>query len=153
MTKIDDTKINSTQKMQVKVDLEAALEEFIEREKKSSGVSDQAPFVTVNARTNLLAVHSRLLVALQVSIASSVKKHIGSETGAFDKASFKASNTKVKCLIPAGGGGNQGVRRRDGRLQWFCQGASARREVQQPEEQEHDQLGSFCHQTETNDPS
>ena len=87
MTKIDDTKINSTQKKLVKDDLVAALEEFIERETDSSGVSDQAPFVTVNARTNLLAVHSRLLVALQVSIARSVQEHIGQETGAFYKAS------------------------------------------------------------------
>ena len=78
--------INETEKDLVVKDLKTALDEFIEREKGSSNVSDVAPFVTVNARTNLLAVHSRLLIAFQVSIYKSIAKHnIAQNTGAFDQ--------------------------------------------------------------------
>ena len=82
--------INETEKQLVVDDLKTALVEFIDREKGSSHVSDAAPFVTVNNGTNILAVHSRLLIAFQVSIYKSLVKHrIAQNTGAFDQASTK----------------------------------------------------------------
>ena len=98
MTKVNETLINAEQKELVKKDLEAALEEFIKRETGSSEVSDQAPFVTVNARTKLLAVHSRLLVALQVSIKASVSslKFKQLQNGTYEKGGFDKASTKCE---------------------------------------------------------
>ena len=89
-TKEQGRGINETEKLLVLDDLKTALVEFIDREKGSSHVSDAAPFVTVNNRTNILAVHSRLLIAFQVSISKSLVRHrIAQNTGAFDQASAK----------------------------------------------------------------
>ena len=98
MTKVNETLINAAQKELVKKGLDTALEEFIKRENGSSEVSDQAPFVTVNARTNLLAVHSRLLVALQVSIARSLmsSEFQALQTGVYKRGAFDKANTKFK---------------------------------------------------------
>ena len=88
--------ISETEKQLVVDDLKTALEEFIDREKGSSDVSDAAPFVTVNNGTNLLAVHSRLLIAFQVSIYKSIAKHkMAQNTGAFDQASTQRSKNEV----------------------------------------------------------
>ena len=88
----DGRGINETEKQLVVDDLKIALEEFIDREKGSSNVSDAAPFVTVNNGTNILAVHSRLLIAFQVSIYKSIAKHkMALKTGAFDQASTQRS--------------------------------------------------------------
>ena len=92
--------ISETEKQLVVDDLKTALEEFIDREKGSSDVSDAAPFVTVNNGTNLLAVHSRLLMAFQVSIYKSIAKHkMAQNTGAFDQASAQSPKMKFKTTV------------------------------------------------------
>ena len=66
-------------------ELHLAIEDFIEREKESSAASFTIPFVTVNSRTNIVAIHSRLLFALQLSVEKSVEKLGIPESEAFDK--------------------------------------------------------------------
>ena len=71
-------------------ELHVAIEDFIEREMESSAASFTIPFVTVNSRTNIVAIHSRLLFALQLSVEKSVEKlGIQKDSGAF---------VKVTCL-------------------------------------------------------
>ena len=82
--------VTEDQKLEIKKDLETALAEFIDRETMSTGVSYIIPFVTVNNRTDIVAIHSRLLLALQMSVENSVKRlRIEPGSGAFDEVSWK----------------------------------------------------------------
>lgn len=85
--------VNETQRKMIRKDLDVAIAEFKEREKESSHASDQLPFVTVNNRTNIVAIHSRLLLALEFSVVKSIKKlDIPSDSGAFDEVNLKSSS-------------------------------------------------------------
>ena len=78
--------ITREQKEVIRRDLLQALEAFIDREKGSFDESEKLPFISVNRRTNVLAIHSRLLIALQLAVKKSVKAldiKMGSE--AFDE--------------------------------------------------------------------
>ena len=66
--------VTDNQKLEIKKDLEKALDNFIDRETTSTGASFIIPFVTVNNRTDIVAIHSRLLLALQLSVVDSVKR-------------------------------------------------------------------------------
>ena len=78
--------VTEEQKKIIMEDLELAVEDFIEREMESSAASNTIPFVTVNSRTNIVAIHSRLLFALQLSVEKSVERlGIPMDSGAFDK--------------------------------------------------------------------
>ena len=80
--------VTEEQKERIMEDLHLAIEDFIEREMESSAASFTIPFVTVNSRTNIVAIHSRLLFALQLSVEKSVEKlGIQMNSGAFDKVS------------------------------------------------------------------
>ena len=78
--------VTEEQKDRIVEELRLAIEDFIEREKESSAASFTIPFVTVNSRTNIVAIHSRLLFALQLSVEKSVERlGIPMDSGAFDK--------------------------------------------------------------------
>ena len=79
--------VTEEQKDRIMEDLQVAIEDFIEREMESSAASFTIPFITVNSRTNIVAIHSRLLFALQLSVEKSVEKlDIQTDSGrAFDK--------------------------------------------------------------------
>ena len=78
--------VREEQKDRIMEDLHVAIEDFIEREKESSVASFSIPFITVNSRTDIVAIHSRLLFALQLSVERSVEKlGIQLDSGAFDK--------------------------------------------------------------------
>ena len=80
--------VTDDQKLEIKKDLEKALDNFIERETISTDASFIIPFVTVNNRTDIVAIHSRLLLALQLSVVDSVKRlDIEPDSGAFDEVS------------------------------------------------------------------
>ena len=72
----------------IRKDLDVAMKEFMKREQASHEASFTIPFVTVNNRTNIVAIHSRLLLALQSSVEQSVGKlEIPPDSGAFDEVS------------------------------------------------------------------
>ena len=78
--------VTDSQKEAIREDLDDAIDEFIEREQSSLDASFTIPFVTVNNRTNIVAIHSRLLLALQYSLLKSIKKlGIPPDSGAFDE--------------------------------------------------------------------
>ena len=80
--------VTEEQKDRIMEDLAVAIEDFIEREMESSGASFTIPFITVNRRTDWVAIHSRLLFALQLSVERSAEKlRIQLDSGAFDKVS------------------------------------------------------------------
>ena len=80
--------VTERQKDEIIKDLEAAVKEFTIREEKSFAATHTLPFVSVNNRTNLVAMHSRLLFSLQVSLVKSLKRlGIPEGTGAFDEVS------------------------------------------------------------------
>ena len=80
--------VTETQKDEIKKDLEVALLEFTAREEEAFRASHSNPFVAVNNRTNFVAIHSRLLHALKLSIAKSVQRlYIRPNSGAFDEVS------------------------------------------------------------------
>ena len=69
-------------------DLKAAVEEFTIREGESFDATHTLPFVSVNNATNIVAMHSRLLFSLQLSVFKSLKRlGIPQNTGAFDRVS------------------------------------------------------------------
>ena len=87
--------VTEEQKDKIVEDMHGAIEDFIEREKESSAASFTIPFVTVNSRTNIVAIHSRLLFALQLSVEKSVEKlGIQMDSGAFDKVSVVSQSDK-----------------------------------------------------------
>ena len=65
--------ITREQKEVIRRDLMDALKTFIDRETGSFDESEKLPFISVNRRTNVLAIHSRLLIALQLAVSKSVK--------------------------------------------------------------------------------
>ena len=78
--------VTEEQKETIRKDLDVAMNEFIEREQASHEASFTIPFVTGNNRTNIVAIHSRLLLALEVSVGQSVRKlGIPPDSGAFDE--------------------------------------------------------------------
>ena len=81
--------VTDSQREAIRRDLDVAIDKFIERERASHNASFTIPFVTVNNRTNIVAIHSRLLLALQYSVQKSVKKlGIPPNSGAFDEVSW-----------------------------------------------------------------
>ena len=80
--------VTDDQRLEITKDLEKALDDFINRETMSTDASFIIPFVTVNNRTDIVAIHSRLLLALQLSVVQSVQR-LGIEpgSGAFDEVS------------------------------------------------------------------
>ena len=82
--------ITREQKEVIRRDLMDALKTFIDRETGSFDESEKLPFISVNRRTNVLAIHSRLLIALQLAVSKSVKAldiKMGGE--AFDEVGIK----------------------------------------------------------------
>ena len=78
--------VTEDQKLEIMKDLEKALQNFIERETESTGASYIIPFVTVNNKTDIVAIHSRLLLALQLSVVHSVRRlNIEPDSSAFDE--------------------------------------------------------------------
>ena len=78
--------VTEAQKDEIKKDLEAAVSEFTAREEEAFLASHSNPFVAANNRTNFVAIHSRLLHALKLSIAKSVKRlGIPPNSGAFNE--------------------------------------------------------------------
>ena len=65
--------VTSEQKEVIRKDLLGALDDFIKRENGALNESEKLPFISVNRRTNKLAIHSRLLIALQLAVKKSVK--------------------------------------------------------------------------------
>ena len=80
--------VTDRQRETIHRDLKVAIDEFIEREQASHNASFTIPFVTVNNRTNIVAIHSRLLLALQYSVLKSIEElSIPPDSGAFDEVS------------------------------------------------------------------
>ena len=80
--------VTERQKDEIIKDLEAAVKEFTIREEQSFAATHTLPFVSVNNRTNIVAIHSRLLFSLQLSIFKSLERlNIPLNTGAFDRVS------------------------------------------------------------------
>ena len=78
--------VTAAQKDEIKKDLEAAVSEFTAREEEAFLASHSHPFVAANNRTNFVAIHSRLLHALKLSIGKSVKRlGIPPNSGAFNE--------------------------------------------------------------------
>ena len=78
--------VTEDQKQEITKDLEKALDDFIDRETESTDVSFIIPFVTVNNRTDIVAIHSRLLLALQLSVVQSVRRlNIEPDSSAFNE--------------------------------------------------------------------
>ena len=78
--------VTEAQKDAIIKDLEAAVEEFVEREVESEEAAHVLPFVTVNKKTNLVAIHSRLLQGLSAALVKSVQRlNIPPDSGAFDE--------------------------------------------------------------------
>ena len=90
--------VTREQKEVIRKDLLGALEAFIKRENGTLNESEKLPFISVNRRTNKLAIHSRLLIALQLAVKKSVKA-LGIEMGgeAFDEV---RSNSKGFEKVP-----------------------------------------------------
>ena len=58
----------------------------MEREVESEEAAHVLPFVTVNKKTNLVAIHSRLLQGLSAALVKSVQRlNIPPDSGAFDE--------------------------------------------------------------------
>ena len=84
--------VTREQKEVIRRDLLIALDAFIERETGSFNESEKLPFISVNRRTNVLAIHSRLLIALQLAVNKSVKAldiKMGSEAFAEVRSNLK----------------------------------------------------------------
>ena len=82
------SQISERHKDEIIEDLKAAVEEFTIREGQSFDATHTLPFVSVNNATNIVAMHSRLLFALQLSIFKSLERlNIPLNTGAFDRVS------------------------------------------------------------------
>ena len=80
--------VTESEKEAIRKDLDVAMNEFIKREQASHEASFTIPFVTVNNRTNIVAIHGRLLLALEMSVEQSlVKLKIPPDSGAFDEVS------------------------------------------------------------------
>ena len=80
--------ISERHKDEIIDDLKAAVEEFTIREGESFDATHTLPFVSVNNATNIVAMHSRLLFSLQLSVFKSLKRlGIPHNTGAFDRVS------------------------------------------------------------------
>ena len=78
--------VTEAQKDEIKKDLETAVSEFTAREEEAFLASHSHPFVAANNRTNFVAIHSRLLHALKLSIGKSVKRlGIPPNSGAFNE--------------------------------------------------------------------
>ena len=78
--------VTSLQRQVIRKHLNDALKDFIIREKGSFEESQKLPFVDVNRRTNVLAIHSRLLITLQLAVEKSRKKlGIDENSDAFDE--------------------------------------------------------------------
>ena len=78
--------VTREQKEVIGKDLMGALDAFIKRENGTLRESEKLPFVSVNRRTNVLAIHSRLLIALQLAVKKSVKAlRIKMESDPFDE--------------------------------------------------------------------
>ena len=90
-----DDKINATQKNEIIKDLEAAVSEFVLREIESEEAAHVLPFVTVNKKTNRVAIVSRLLLSLRISIQNSVKRLNIEGTTAFNEVR-RNIQTRVK---------------------------------------------------------
>ena len=91
-------KVTREQKEVIRKDLMGALKAFIDRETGSFNESEKLPFISVNRRTNVLAIHSRLLIALQLAVKKSVKAldiKMGSE--AFDEVRTNLKEKSEKC--------------------------------------------------------
>ena len=85
--------VTESQKDEIIKDLEDALKDFTIREKESSAAAHALPLVTVNNRTNIVAIHSRLLHALELSVIKSVRRlDIHPDTRAFDQ---EGQRTKI----------------------------------------------------------
>ena len=85
--------VTESQKDEIIKDLEDALKDFTIREKESSAATHTLPLVTVNNRTNIVAIHSRLLHALELSVIKSVRRlDIPPDTRAFDQ---EGQRTKI----------------------------------------------------------
>ena len=83
--------VSEAQKSEIIKDLESAVTEFIARETEAEAAAHSRPFVTVNNRTNIVAIHSRLLHALQLSVVKSTRSlQILPDSGAFDEVSSKS---------------------------------------------------------------
>ena len=86
--------VTEAQKDAVIKDLEAAVKEFVAREVESEEAAHIIPFVTVNKKTNIVAIHSRLLQALELSVINSVQRlQIPPDSGAFDEVGL---NLRIK---------------------------------------------------------
>ena len=94
-----DDKINATQKNEIIKDLEAAVSEFVLREIESEEAAHVLPFVTVNKKTNRVAIFSRLLLSLRISIQNSVKRLNIEGTTAFNEVR-RNIQTRVKRFKP-----------------------------------------------------
>ena len=80
--------VTEAQKDEIKKDLEAAVSEFTAREEEAFLASHSNPFVAANNRTNFVAIHSRLLNAMRLSIQRSViRLGIPPNSGAFKEVS------------------------------------------------------------------
>ena len=66
--------VSEAQKSEIIKDLESAVREFIARETEAEAAAHSRPFVTVNNRTNIVAIHSRLLQAFELSVVNSVQR-------------------------------------------------------------------------------
>ena len=72
------------------------MEEFVEREVESEEAAHVLPFVTVNKKTNLVAIHSRLLQGLSAALVKSVQRlNIPPDSGAFDEVRWNIQ-TRLK---------------------------------------------------------
>ena len=88
--------VTEVQKDDIIKDLEAAVKEFVEREVESEETAHILPFVTVNKKTNLVAIHSRLLLALKLSLVSSVHRlKIPPDSGAFDEVRLNIQSSTL----------------------------------------------------------
>ena len=101
--------VTEDQKQEITKDLEKALDDFIDRETESTDVSFIIPFVTVNNRTDIVAIHSRLLLALQLSVVQSVRRlNIEPDSSAFNEVGWKIyplEKLKHLCSSAGKGGG------------------------------------------------
>ena len=123
-------------------DLAVAIEDFIEREMESSGASFTIPFITVNRRTDWVAIHSRLLFALQLSVERSAEKlRIQLDSGAFDKVSSYTWQKVDSSFFPVSKSCGRSVHGWESWLPKILQSSKNWRQVQQLEEWE---LGSSC---------
>ena len=92
--------VTDSQRETIRRDLDVAIDEFIKREQSAQDASFTIPFVTVNNRTNIVAIHSRLLLALQHSVLKSIEKlRIPPNSGAFDEVSQRIRKCSKKYWV------------------------------------------------------